>query len=308
MCELSVSVVSYRTRALLRGCLEALAAERSSIDLEVTVVDNASDDGSADMVADQFPWARVVRNSRNLGFGAAHNQALRQARGRFWLVLNSDAAPVPGALRLLVDVLERDPRVAVAGPRLRYPDGTLQPSRRRFPTVATLFLESTQLQRFWPSNPVLQRYYVADRSDDEPQDVDWLVGACLCVRAAAAAEVGLFDESFFMYSEEFDWCRRFREAGWRVAYVPSAEVVHLEGGSSRLDLVARDRMFQASKLRYAAKWHGRWVAHALRAYLVVEYVARGLEEGLKLALGSRVPERRARLRVIGSGLRATLRG
>ena len=306
--ELSVSVISYRTPVLLKQCLEALEAERTSVDMDVTVVDNASGDGSADMVADQFPWARIIRNRRNVGFGAAHNQALRRATGRYWLVLNSDAAPRPGALRVLVDFLEANPRVAVAGPRLRYPDGTVQPSRRRFPTVATLFVESTQIQRFIPRNPVLQRYYLADRSDDEPQDVDWLVGACLCVRASAAAEVGLFDESFFMYSEELDWSRRFRAAGWRVAYVPSAEVVHLEGGSSRLDLVARDRMFQASKLRYAAKWHGRWVAHALRAYLVLEYVARGMEEGLKLALGSRVPERRARLRVIGSGLRATLRG
>jgi len=306
--ELSVSVISYRTPVLLKQCLEALEAERTSVDLDVTVVDNASGDGSADMVADQFPWARIIRNRRNVGFGAAHNQALRRATGRYWLVLNSDAAPRPGALRVLVDFLEANPRVAVAGPRLRYPDGTVQPSRRRFPTVATLFVESTQIQRFIPRNPVLQRYYLADRSDDEPQDVDWLVGACLCARAAAAAEVGLFDESFFMYSEELDWCRRFRAAGWRVAYVPSAEVVHLEGGSSRLDLVARDKMFQASKLRYTAKWHGRWVAHALRAYLVLEYVARGMEEGVKLALGSRVPERRARLRVIGRGLRATLRG
>jgi GT2 family glycosyltransferase len=305
---LSLSVISYRTPLLLKRCLEALEAERPWVGLDVTVVDNASGDGSADMVADQFPWVRIIRNRHNVGFGAAHNQALRHATGRYWVVLNSDAAPRPGALRLLVDFLDANPRVAVAGPRLRYPDGTVQPSRRRFPTVATLFVESTQIQRFLPRNRVLQRYYLADRSDDESQDVDWLVGACLCVRAAAAAEVGLFDESFFMYSEELDWCRRFREAGWRVAYVPSAEVVHLEGGSSRLDLVARDRMFQASKLRYAAKWHGRWVAHALRAYLVVEYVARGLEEGLKLALGSRVPERRARLRVIGSGLRATLRG
>ena len=306
--ELSVSVISYRTPVLLKQCLEALEAERTSVDLDVTVVDNASGDGSADMVADQFPWARIIRNRRNVGFGAAHNQALRRATGRYWLVLNSDAAPRPGALRVLVDFLQANPRVAVAGPGLRYPDGTVQPSRRRFPTVATLFVESTQIQRYIPRNPVLQRYYLADRSDDEPQDVDWLVGACLCARAAAAAEVGLFDESFFMYSEELDWCRRFRAAGWRVAYVPSAEVVHLEGGSSRLDLVARDRMFQASKLRYTAKWHGRWVAHALRAYLVLEYVARGMEEGLKLALGSRVPERRARLRVIGRGLRATLRG
>jgi N-acetylglucosaminyl-diphospho-decaprenol L-rhamnosyltransferase len=306
--ELSVSVIAYRTPVLLKRCLEALEAERSSVGIDVTVIDNASGDGSADMVVDQFPWVRIIRNRQNVGFGAAHNQALRHATGRYWLVLNSDAAPRPGALRVLVDFLQANPRVAVAGPRLRYPDGTVQPSRRRFPTVATLFVESTQIQRFIPRNPVLQRYYLADRSDDEPQDVDWLVGACLCVRAAAAAEVGLFDESFFMYSEELDWCRRFRAAGWRVAYVPSAEVVHLEGGSSRLDLVARDRMFQASKLRYAAKWHGRWAAHALRAYLVLEYVARGMEEGLKLALGSRVPERRARLRVIGSGLRATLRG
>jgi GT2 family glycosyltransferase len=306
--ELSTSIVSHRTPALLQQCLEALASERSSVDLEVTVVDNASGDGSADMVATQFPWVHIIRNRQNAGFAAAHNQALRHATGRYWLVLNSDAAPRPGALRRLIDFLDANPRVAVAGPKLRYPDGSVQPSRRRFPTVATLFVESTQIQRFLPRNAVLRRYYVADRSDDEPQAVDWLVGACLCVRATAAARVGLFDEAFFMYSEELDWCRRFHAAGWEVAYVPSAEVVHLEGGSSRLDLAARDRRFQASKLRYAAKWHGRWVARALRAYLVAEYAARGIEESLKLALGSRVPERRARLRVIGSGLRATLRG
>jgi N-acetylglucosaminyl-diphospho-decaprenol L-rhamnosyltransferase len=309
MTELSVSVVSYRTPALLVQCLNALAAQRASVDMDVTVVDNASGDDSAGMVASQFPWVRLVRNQRNAGFGAAHNQVLRGARGRYWLVLNSDAAPVPGAVRSLVDFLDQHPRVAVVGPRLRYPDGTLQSSRRRFPTVATLFVESTQLQRFWPRHPVLRRYYFADRpEDDRPQDVDWVVGACLCVRAAAAAEVGLFDEGFFMYSEELDWCRRFRAAGWRVAYLPSAEVAHLEGGSSRLDLAARDRLFQASKLRYAGKWHGRWVAGALRTYLVAEYVARAAEEGLKLALGSQVPARRTRLRVIGSGLRATLRG
>jgi N-acetylglucosaminyl-diphospho-decaprenol L-rhamnosyltransferase len=307
MLELSVSVISYRTPALLKACLDALGAQRALLDMEVTVVDNAPGDGSAEMVASQFPWVRVLRNSRNVGFGAAHNQALRDATSRFWLVLNSDAVPAPGALRVLVDFLDQHPRVAVAGPKLRYPDGAVQASRRRFPTVATLFAESTQLQRLWPRNPVLQRYYVADRPDDLPQDVDWLVGACLCVRAAAAAEVGLFDEGFFMYSEELDWCRRFRTAGWRVAYVPSAEVVHLEGASSRQDLAARDRLFQASKLRYARKWHGRWIARALRTYLVIEYVARAAEESLKLALGSQVPRRRARLRTIGSGLRATLR-
>jgi len=308
MTDLSISVASYRTPAMLQQCLSALDGERPQVRIEVTVIDNASGDGSADMVATQFPWVRLVRNPRNVGFGAAHNQALRDASGRFWLVLNSDASPRPGALGALVSFLDAHPGVAVAGPKLLYPDGSVQPSRRRFPTLATLFLESTQLQRFSPNNAVLRRYYVADRSDDESQEVDWLVGACLCIRAQAVEQVGLFDERFFMYSEELDVCRRFRAAGWQIAYVPQAEVVHLEGGSTRQDLGARDRQFQASKLVYAEKWHGAGVARALRAYLVLEYVARACEEAVKLALGSRVDERRARLRVIGSGLRHALRG
>src|SRR5437870_6380722 len=253
---LSVSVVSYRTPVLLRECLSTLQRERAQVDMEVTVVDNASRDGSAEMVAAHFPWVHLIRNDRNRGFGAAHNQAMRRAGGRYLLILNSDATPGVGALQTLVEFLDAHPNVAVAGPRLRYPDGTVQASRRRFPTFATLLVESTQIQRFWPDNAVLRRYYMADRSDDEPQTVDWLVGACLCVRASAATEVGLFDERFFMYSEELDWCRRFRQAGWVIAYVPSAEVRHLEGASARQDLAARDRLFQASKLRYTAKWHG----------------------------------------------------
>jgi N-acetylglucosaminyl-diphospho-decaprenol L-rhamnosyltransferase len=308
MTDVSVSVVSYCTSVLLRQCLSALEQQRSDVAMDVTVIDNASADGSADMVAAEFAWVRLVRNARNIGFGAAHNQALRSADARYCLILNSDATPNPGALRTLVDFLDAHPRIAVAGPRLRYPNGAVQPSRRRFPSVATLFVESTQVQRFWPDNRILRRYYVADRSDAEAQEVDWLVGACLCVRTSAVQQVGLLDERFFMYSEELDWCRRFRAAGWGVAYVPSAEVRHMEGGSSRLDLAARDRLFQASKLQYAAKWHGAGIALALRAYLIVEYMARAFEESLKLALGSRAAERRERLRVIGSGLRHALRG
>jgi GT2 family glycosyltransferase len=306
--DLAVSVVSYRTPQLMRRCLQALEDERARLELEVTVVDNASGDGSADLVAEEFPWVRLIRNVRNVGFGAAHNQALRGTSARYLLVLNSDASPMPGALRTLTHYLADHPDVAVVGPKLRYPDGRVQPSRRRFPTLATLFCESTQLQRMWPDNALLRRYYVADRPDDVEQEVDWLVGACLCARARAVADVGLFDERFFLYSEELDWCRRFRAAGWRIVYVPAAEVRHIEGASTGLDFGARDRLFQASKLRYAAKWHGPGVARALRGYLVLEYLARGIEETLKLGLGSKVEERRARLRVIGSGLRHALRG
>jgi len=306
MTELTVSVVSHRTPGLLTRCLETLEIERETVDLEVMVVDNASGDESAELVQARFPRVTLIRNQQNVGFGAGHNQVFRQARGRYWCALNSDAVPSRGALKTLVEFMDANPSVAVTGPKLRYADGSVQSSRRRFPAAATLFLESTQFQRFWPDNAVLRRYYVRDRTDDELQDVEWLVGACLCVRAAAAQRVGLFDERFFMYSEELDWCRRFRADGWRVCYVPSAEVTHLEGGSSRLDLAARDRRFQASKLAYAAKWHGPLLAAALRGYLVLEYLARAVEEGLKLLFGSRVAERRARLRIIGSSLKNAL--
>lgn len=308
MTDLWISVVSYRTPGLLRECLAAIERERSHLPLDAIVVDNNSRDESADLVEREFPWVQLIRSPRNVGFGAAHNQALRRVQGRYALLLNSDAVPQPGALARLVDYMDAHPDVAVCGPRLRYPDGTTQPSRRRFPTPATFFLESTQLQRFLGDTPTVRRYYVADRSDDLTQDVDWLVGACLCVRTAAIDQVGLFDERFFMYSEEMDWARRFRAAGWRVTYLPEAEVTHLESGSARLDLMARDRHFQDSKRRYIRKWHGPLLEQAFRLYLLVELLGRAVEESVKLVAGSRRNERRIRLRAIRNGLRYTLRG
>lgn len=306
--DLTVSIVHYRTPCPLIRCLEAVAAERDQLAMSVVVTDNASGDRSAATVAARFPWVRWLQNDVNVGFGRAHNRALRGAQSRHLLVLNADAAPRSGALQALVAYLDSHPDVALAGPRLCYPDGRLQPARRRFPTPATFFLESTQLQRFWPASPALDHYYVRDRREDTTQDVDWLVGACLCVRSGAARQAGLFDERYFLYSEELDWCQRFHALGWRVVYLPSAEVVHIEGASSRQDLLAREIRFQDSKLQYVRQWHGRRLAGLLHGYLLLEYAVRASEEGVKLALGSRVAERRARLRLIGGYLRHALRG
>jgi len=305
--DLSVSVVSYRTPELLAECLKALDSERGSLSMQVTVVDNASGDSSPDLVAARFPWVRLIRNDRNVGFGAAHNQAQRDVDARHLLVLNSDTRVAPGALRTLVDYLDQHPKVAIIGPLLRHPDGVHQPSRRRFPGVRTFFSESTQLQRFFPHNPELDRYYLADLPDDGEQEVDWLVGACLAVRARTAADLGLFDERFFLYSEELDLARRYRAAGWQVVYLPAAEVQHVEGGSSRQNLAARDRQFQASKLAYIEKWHGRRLARAFRAYLLAEYTFRAAEESLKLLRGSGPADRQARLRIIGANFAHFLR-
>jgi GT2 family glycosyltransferase len=297
--DVAVSIVYYRTPEPLLACLQALQAARAECALDVTVTDNASgDDGTASRVAAQFPAVRWVENERNLGYGRAHNQALRGADAPYLLVLNADATLQPDTLGRLVAELDAEPSLAVVGPRLRYPDGRPQPSRRRFPQAATFFVESTQLQRFVPSNPLLNHYYVADRPDDQPQDVDWLVGACLLVRARAATEVGLFDERYFLYSEEIDWCRRFRAAGWGIRYLPSVEVVHVEGASTRQAPAQRAAHFWRQRLRYVESWHGPRLAAALRACLLLETAARTAEESVGLLRGSRVDERLAHLREI----------
>jgi GT2 family glycosyltransferase len=291
----TVIIVNWNTHALLERALQSLTGEPS---VEVTVVDNASSDGSADLVRTAFPHVKLIANAANRGFGAAVNQGLAPARTPYALLLNSDARLEAGALEAMLEFLDAQPEVAVVGPRLINPDGSIQPSRRRFPTVATAFLESTPLQRLWPEHPLLQRYYVQDRSDDEVQDVDWLVGACLLVRCSAVREVGPLDERFFMYSEELDWCRRIRAVGWRVVYLPQAQAVHEYGKSAEQDVQARHIYFNESKCRYVGKYHGRGAALALRVFLFITFVYQLLEESAKLALGHRPALRRERVRVL----------
>ncbi|HUS17513.1 MAG TPA: glycosyltransferase, partial [Chloroflexia bacterium] len=178
-------------------------------------------------------------------------------------------------------------------------DGTPQSSRRRFPTPATALVESTPLQPLFPRLGVLRRYYVNDRSDDEPQEVDWVTGACMLVRREALLAVHGFDPGYFMYSEELDLCRRLRRAGWLIAYVPVAVVVHHEGRSSEQNMPERHIRFQEARLRYFARWHGRPVAVALRVWVLGLYTWQGALEGAKWLLGHKRPLRRARLAMIG---------
>ncbi|MBI4493200.1 MAG: glycosyltransferase family 2 protein [Chloroflexi bacterium] len=327
--DVSAIIVNWNTAALLLRALDSLLGTggwrltagnegrgvlrqtqdergtrgRGEACLEVIVVDNGSTDGSGELVRAAFPQVRLVANTHNRGFAAGVNQGLALARGRYLLLLNSDARLEPGSLAALVACLDNHPRVAVVGPRLLNPDGTSQSSRRRFPTLATAFLESTVLQRLWPAHPLLRRYYVLDRSDEETQAVDWLVGACLLVRQAAVEQVGPMDERFFMYSEELDWCRRFKAAGWEVVYVPRARVVHECGKSSERDVLARHIHFNESKCRYVGKHHGRLAEVALRLFLFGTFLFQLGEEGAKLALGHKPALRRGRMRTLLGVLR-----
>ncbi len=313
--DLAVIIVNWNVRDLLRRCLASLGegARRGGLTTTIIVVDNASHDGSADMVKAEFPDVHLVVSKRNLGFTAGNNLGLRALSEYpennlppYVLFLNPDTEVIGDALAIMIRYLDAHPAVGVVGPQLRYPDGTVQPSRRRFPTLATAFFESTLLQRWWPRNGILRRYYMADTPDDAEQEVDWLVGACLMVRREALAQVGGFDEGFFMYSEELDWCRRARALGWRAVYLPSAQVLHHEGKSSEQVIPARHIHFQASKVRYFRKYHGRLATEGLRLFLLATYVYQWGEEGVKWALGHKRALRRERMRAYGQVLRSRL--
>jgi GT2 family glycosyltransferase len=306
MVDLSVIIVSWNVRELLARCLASLRAAGIG-SWEIIVVDNASSDGSAAMVRQHFPQVRLIANDSNLGFAHGNNQGIAASQGRYVLLLNPDTEVVGEAVATLLTFLDAHPDVGVVGPQLRYPDGSIQPSRRRFPTLATAFVESTVLQPLFAGSSLLRRYYVADRPDDVTQDVDWLVGACLLVRREAIAQAGPLDEGFFMYAEELDWCRRIKQAGWRIVYLPAAQVIHYEGKSSEQNLAARDIRFHSSKVRYFRQHHGARQAELLRLFLLGTFIWQLAVESVKWLVGHKRPLRASRvkayLQVLHSGLR-----
>jgi GT2 family glycosyltransferase len=233
-----VVIVHYNTPALLAACLQSLAALPEAAQLEVIVVDNGSPDVAAARAATAaWPGLRWWANTQNRGFAAASNQGLRLARGRYCCLLNSDTRVRPGALAALMAYLDREPGLAVAGPRLLNADGSLQPSCFRLPTLWRTWGDGLLITRLLRALPPLDDY--GRWPHDRARRVESVSGACRMVRRAAMAQVGLLDERFFMYAEEADWCRRFRRAGWAVGFCPQATVIHLGGRAADHPPVAR---------------------------------------------------------------------
>ncbi len=262
--DVAVIIVNHGTAALLADCLRSLAGGGlQGLSATVWVVDNASPDDSVALLRDQFPWAQLVASSENLGFSSANNLGLRQAgftdagdtssrpRFRHALILNPDTVVPAGAVRQLVEDLEAEPALAVVGPRLLLPDGSLDPAcRRSFPSPSVSFYRLLGLSRRFPRHPRFGRYNMTFLPEDQAADVDSVVGACMLVRGAAIAEVGLFDERFWMYGEDLDWCLRFKKAGWRVAYRPRTVVHHVKRAASRASSRARFEFQRAMWLFY----------------------------------------------------------
>lgn len=303
--DLSIIIVSWNVRDLLRECLRSVEEGRGELDVEVILVDSASADGSAEMVAAEFPWVKLIARADNVGFPRGNNIGLAEARGRYLLLLNPDTRVIGDALSIMVNYLENHRDIGALGPQLLNTDGSVQSSRRRFPTLATGFFEGTWLEGLAPG--VLRRYYALDLPDDATADVDWLNGACIMVPCNVYEEIGGMDEAYFMYSEELDWCRRIKTAGRRVVYHPEAQVLHHYGKSSEQAITARHINFQRAKLRYYRKYHGRLSSFILRIFLLMVYVWQLGLELVKGVLGSKRDLRRERVRAYVAVLRSGLR-
>jgi N-acetylglucosaminyl-diphospho-decaprenol L-rhamnosyltransferase len=303
--DLSVIIVSWNVRDLLAACLDSLAG--CGISTETIVVDNASSDGSAAMLAARYPAVRVIANPDNRGFTRANNQGLALSSGRYVLFLNPDTEVVGDALRTMVSYMDEHPRTGALGPRLRFGDGTQQSSRRRFPTLATALFESSPVAWHWPNNRWARWYHMEDCPDDEVQRVDWVVGAALLARRDVLEQIGGFDEGFFMYSEELDWCKRAADAGWEVVYLPAAQIIHYEGKSSEQAVAARHIHFQTSKVRYFRKHLGAAPATLLRLFILAAFALEWSGEAAKWLAGSKRELRRGRMSAYGQLLRSQLR-
>ncbi len=303
--DVSVIIVSWNVWKWLAPCLDSVREALGNLKGEIIVVDNASTDGTPERVREAFPEVRLLVNPVNRGFPAANNQGMAIARGRYFLLLNPDTRVLDRAIEFLVAFADTHPEAGVVGPQLLNPDGTVQSSRRRFPTFWTALFESTWWQPYAPRQ-ILRRYYVLDRPDDETQEVDWVTGAAMLVRREAVEQVGLMDEEFFMYAEEMDWCRRIRAAGWKVFYYPAARVIHYGGRSSDQVPAVQHLAFQRSKIRYFRKHHGPIAAVALRAFLIGQYLWQIGIEGAKAALGHKRAMRRERIRIYAQVVRGLI--
>jgi GT2 family glycosyltransferase len=238
---LSIVIVSWNVREDLRECLQSLLRDEGSRlesgEIEIIVVDNASTDGTAEMVNLEFPRVKLLVNSQNLGYTKANNIGINHSRGKYILLLNPDTVVHQGALQALIDCAESHPEAGIIGAKLLNPDGSVQRSARSFPDIGAGLFRNTFLGRLFPNNPFVRRYLLADFGYDEVREVDWVSGAAMLVRRDLVERIGGLDERFWAYCEDVDLCWRAWQAGYKVLFCPNAVITHKVGRSSDQRLV-----------------------------------------------------------------------
>jgi N-acetylglucosaminyl-diphospho-decaprenol L-rhamnosyltransferase len=260
--DLSVVIVSYNVMDYVEACLSSIKENLSSSAVETIVIDNASTDGSPDMIRENFPWAKLIKNHRNLGYSRANNQGIKEAEGEFILLLNPDTVILPNAINILQNELRNDPTIGAVGPLLFSSENRFQVS---FGMEISFFHEFLQ-------KSVLNNYFRRKlKKMKEKREVGWLSGACLLTRKSILEKAGLFDEDFFLYFEDIDLCRRIRKRGRKLILVPEAKVYHAEGGSAAKLKKSSLYHYRKSQLLYYKK-HGSWLSiFLLRFYLRINF-------------------------------------
>lgn len=274
---LSIVVLSWNTKGLLRACLNSLKPLRDEQSLEVIVLDNASADGSADMVAARFPWITLVRNAQNDGYAIGNNLGAEHATGRYLLLLNSDTAVGPGVLTFLVDFLEQHPEHGACAPRLVCEDGTIQRSCKTFPDLWTAVFYDTWFDKKLPNNKTIPRYMMADFDHATSRDVDQPPGAAFLIRKELWDQMGGFDPALWLFFNDVDLCKRLNAAGWKIAYIAEVAILHHEGKSTS-QVPNFGQLWHENRLAYYRKhfgWRGNLVAKAMT-------VLRGVQEWRRL--------------------------
>lgn len=316
MIDLSIIIVSWNVQDLLLACLESLIASPVAINeidgdkpvVEIIVVDSASSDDTVKLVSGNYPQVRLSAQTENVGFTRGNNIGFEMAQGRYLLMLNPDTEVLDDALIQMLTYMDAHQEVGLIGPHTLNTDKTTQSSRRHFPTKTLAFFESTWLQPFAPQS-MMAHYYVSDKPDDAILDVDWMQGSALMTRYKIYEALGGLDTGFVMYSEEMDWCKRIKDAGWRAVYLGTAQIIHHGGKSSEQIGAQKHIWFQESKLRYFKKHHGAGFTFILRIFLLLNYVGQITIESIKGLIGHKPELRRERVQmywqVLRSGLKAS---
>ena len=290
--KLSIVVINWNTRVLLHHCLSSIKNNPPSCSFEILVIDNASDDESVIMLADEFPDARVIHNNQNIGFAAGNNQAIKKSNGNILLFLNPDTVVLGDAIDKLLCFIEENPNAGVVGPQLLNPDHTIQPSSQVFPSLLSTFVDATLLFRLKPLKGIGERFDLRYWSHDEIRSVDWITGACMLIRREVIKQVGGMDESYFMYSEETDWCFRIRKAGWDIVFYPEAKIIHIGGASASQRIDRMKSTWIRSYIFFYYKHYGVLQASIARFIMTCGYLWRLLIWGI-LYLTSRSKRRTA---------------
>jgi GT2 family glycosyltransferase len=307
--DISVVIVGWNARHYLELCLESLAAAPPRRSMETLVVDNASTDGSAEMIATRFPWVKLIKSSENLGFAKGNNLAIRQCQGRYIALVNPDVIVLPGCLDALADFLDQNPKVGNVGPRVFNPDMSQQSTCRRFPTLWNNFCSATGLATRFKNSRFFAGEHMFYFPHDRTMAVDVLVGCFSFIRRETFDAVGLLDENMFMYGDDVDWCRRCWKAGWEVVFFPGGQAIHDAGKITAPYPVRFAVAQQRSVLYYWTKHHGFWGVLGIRSIMLFHHLLRyTIAVFSGLARSQRGEQSDVRKQVSGACLRELLVG